>query len=274
MTQSIYIDVYFEFNFLMDFFIMLILGIVIKTKKNVLRTILSAITGAIYAVLVLVLEMKGGVIYFFTYMVMAEILLLIAFGKQNIKENIKNMIILYTITFLLNGMLNLIYYGFDSNSISVSAKNTYYGKINIFVVLFVGIFVCIIVKYGKDRLMKYIKNLCSLYSVCIYMENHKIQVTALRDTGNSLIEPMTGKPVSIIEKNAIMQLDNEHVKYIFVPYNSVGKQHGLLQAFIADKISVDNVEIEKAVIGVYEGKLSQSNKYEMILNPNLLKKEK
>lgn len=274
MTQSIYIDVYFGFNFLMDFLILLILGIIIKTKKNIVRTILSAITGAVYAVFILVLEIEGGVIYFFTYVVMAEIMLFIAFGKQDIKDNIKNIAILYAITFLLNGILNLIYYGFGSDSIAIGARSTYYGKLNIFVVLSVGIVVCIFVKYGENSLANYIKNLCSLYSVCIFLGNSKITLTALRDTGNSLVEPMTGKPVCVVEKSAIKQLDKEEMKYILVPYNSVGKQHGLLDAFIADKITVNNIEIEKAVIGIYEGKLSQNNKYEMILNPNLLKKEK
>lgn len=275
MTQSIYIDVYFGFNFLMDFLIMLILGIIIKAHNNILRNVLSAITGSIYAVIILILEIKGGVIYFFTYVVMAEIMLLIAFGKQALRENIKNVIILYAVTFLLNGMINLIYYGFDSEkSITDSAKSTYYGKINIFIVLLVAIAACIFAKYGKDLLVEYMKKVCSLYNVCIFLGNSKIKLTALRDTGNSLMEPVTGKPVCVVEKDAIRSFDDDNLKYILIPYNSVGKQHGLLRAFVADRILVNDIEIKKVIIGIYEGKLSQSNKYKMILNPDLLKKEK
>ena len=60
MTQTIYLDVYFGFNFLMDFLVLLILGIIIKTKKHIARTVISAIIGGIYSTIVLMLKLEGG----------------------------------------------------------------------------------------------------------------------------------------------------------------------------------------------------------------------
>lgn len=275
MTQNIYIDVYFGFNFLMDFLVILILEIIVKSKKAVVRGIISSIVGALYAVILLVFNMKGGMIYFLTYIVISEIMLWISLGKQTIKDNLKNIIILYGITFFMNGIINLLYYGFDgSQNIVMRANNTYYGKINIFIVLIIGVILCIVIKKYSDSITKYIKNLGNIYKVSVVLGSKEIELKALRDTGNSLVEPMTGKPVSIVEKSTVNQFKNETIKYLLIPYNSVGKKHGLLEAFIADKISVDGIEIEKAIIGIYNGKLSQNNKYEMILNPNLFEKEK
>lgn len=275
MTQNIYIDVYFGFNFLMDFLVILILEIIVKSKKAVVRGIISSIVGSLYAVILLVFNMKGGMIYFLTYIVISEIMLWISLGKQTIKDNLKNIIILYGITFFMNGIINLLYYGFDgSQNIVMRANNTYYGKINIFIVLIIGVILCIVIKKYSDSITKYIKNLGNIYKVSVVLGSKEIELKALRDTGNSLVEPMTGKPVSIVEKNTVNQFKNETIKYLLIPYNSVGKKHGLLEAFIADKISVDGIEIEKAIIGIYNGKLSQNNKYEMILNPNLFEKEK
>lgn len=275
MTQNIYIDVYFGFNFLMDFLVILILEIIVKSKKAVVRGIISSIVGALYAVILLVFNMKGGMIYFLTYIVISEIMLWISLGKQTIKDNIKNIVILYGITFFMNGIINLLYYGFDSShNIVRRANSTYYGRINIFIVLIIGVTLCIVIKKYSDSITKYIKNLGNIYKVSVVLGSKEIELKALRDTGNSLVEPMTGKPVSIVEKNAVNQFKNETIKYLLVPYNSVGKKHGLLEAFIADKISVNGIEIEKAIIGIYNGKLSQNNKYEMILNPNLFEKEK
>lgn len=275
MTQNIYIDVYFGFNFLMDFLVILILEIIVKSKKAVVRGIISSIIGALYAVILLVFNMKGGMIYFLTYIVISEIMLWISLGKQTIKDNLKNIIILYGITFFMNGIINLLYYGFDgSQNIVRRANNTYYGKINIFIVLIIGVILCIVIKKYSDSITKYIKNLGNIYKVSVVLGSKEIELKALRDTGNSLVEPMTGKPVSIVEKSTVNQFKNETIKYLLIPYNSVGKKHGLLEAFIADKISVDGIEIEKAIIGIYNGKLSQNNKYEMILNPNLFEKEK
>ena len=90
--------------------------------------------------------------------------------------------------------------------------------------------------------------------------------------GNSLIEPVTNKPVSIIEEDKLAEADMENMKYIFVPYNTVGKSHGLMKAFVVDKLVVNDITTEKAIIGIYKGKLSQNNKYEMILNPDILNK--
>lgn len=275
MTQNIYIDVYFGFNFLMDFLVILILEIIVKSKKAVVRGIISSIVGSLYAVILLVFNMKGGMIYFLTYIVISEIMLWISLGKQTIKDNLKNIIILYGITFFMNGIINLLYYGFDgSQNIVMRANNTYYGKINIFIVLIIGVILCIVIKKYSDSITKYIKNLGNIYKVSVVLGSKEIELKALRDTGNSLVEPMTGKPVSIVEKSTVNQFKNETIKYLLIPYNSVGKKHGLLEAFIADKISVDGIEIEKAIIGIYNGKLSQNNKYEMILNPNLFEKEK
>ena len=129
MTQTIYLDVYFGFNFLMDFLVLLILGIIIKTKKHIARTVISAIIGGIYATIVLMLMLEGGITYFLTYMIMAEVLIVIAFGGDNLKANLRNIAILYSITFLLNGLLNLLYFNLENKNIVQGAQNTYYGDL-------------------------------------------------------------------------------------------------------------------------------------------------
>lgn len=56
MEQDIYLDVYFSFNFLMDFFVLFLTGIIIKNNKKIYRTIVSAIIGATYATIVMITE--------------------------------------------------------------------------------------------------------------------------------------------------------------------------------------------------------------------------
>ena len=120
--------------------------------------------------------------------------------------------------------------------------------------------------------MNYIKRVGNIYTAYLFINDTKISAIALRDTGNSLIEPVTKKPVSIIEEDKLVEADMENMKYIFVPYNTVGKSHGLMKAFVVDKLVVNDITTEKAIIGIYKGKLSQNNKYEMILNPDILNK--
>ena len=179
-------------------------------------------------------------------------------------NDLRNIAILYSITFLLNGLLNLLYFNLENKNIVQGAQNTYYGKTNIFIIMLVGIMVCVI--------LNYIKRVGNIYTAYLFINDTKISATALRDTGNSLIEPVTKKPVSIIEEDKLAEAGMEDMKYIFVPYNTVGKSHGLMKAFVVDKLVVNDITTEKAIIGIYKGKLSQSNKYEMILNPDILNK--
>src|SRR5699024_11774218 len=61
------------------------------------------------------------------------------------------------------------------------------------------------------------KNLRSNYivEVEIFYENQSSIVTALIDTGNSLIEPLSKKPVFVVEFEGIKSLLSDEIKYIY-----------------------------------------------------------
>lgn len=109
----------------------------------------------------------------------------------------------------------------------------------------------------------------------IEMGEASVSVVGLLDTGNSLTEPISGRPVSILEKEAAGELlgavSAKDVRYI--PYHSLGQAHGRLWGVQAEKITVmrgnDRVVIEQPMIGIYEGKISGKGGYQMILHPGL-----
>ena len=128
MEQDIYLDVYFSFNFLMDFFVLFLTGIIIKNNKKIYRTIVSAIIGATYATIVMITEdmeiyQKSIGIFqkgigedltkllkiVLTYVVIVYVMELIAYGKYNAVTMTRNMIIIYIITFILSGAVNAYY---------------------------------------------------------------------------------------------------------------------------------------------------------------------
>ena len=102
----------------------------------------------------------------------------------------------------------------------------------------------------------------------------------LLDTGNSLYEPLSRKPVSILERSELKKYSIciKEEQYRVVPYHSLGTKQAILEAFVADKIQIapmegdeksDCIEREKVIIGIYEGKLSQDERYQIILHPDL-----
>jgi len=104
-------------------------------------------------------------------------------------------------------------------------------------------------------------------------------IKALLDTGNCLYEPLTGKPVCLVEY--------EHLKACLkngknipglraIPYHSIGKKDGVLLGVTADKLIFQNqrrkYEQSGCIIGIYPGKISKSGDYGAIVHPDILKK--
>ncbi len=71
------------------------------------------------------------------------------------------------------------------------------------------------------------------------------------DTGNSLREPVTGRPVALVSgemlKKMTEKLENKEARFVLVPYVSVGER-GTLQGYRADSLSVSGAVIVRPVI--------------------------
>ncbi len=116
-----------------------------------------------------------------------------------------------------------------------------------------------------------------LLQVCVEDGGKKISIPALLDSGNSLYEPLSGEPVCIMEKSLFDEIwgNPRAEQFRIVPFHSIGKEHGLLKAVTVEQVEIRKEEQEwvrkRAVVALYEGKLSVSGQYHMILHPALLK---
>ena len=108
MTVNVYLDVYFGFNFLMDMAVLYITGEIIKNSKNIIRTVAAAFLGSFYATELLVLNLHGLLIYLLTYIVVAQLMILIAFGYSDLKDNLTKLSGMYLSVLVLNGAINLL----------------------------------------------------------------------------------------------------------------------------------------------------------------------
>lgn len=102
-----------------------------------------------------------------------------------------------------------------------------------------------------------------------------IKVEALLDTGNGLIEPISGKPVAILDKEIFESVfgNGEMLMFRAIPYHSVGKMHGILPGYLLDKIVVETEEGAKEYRKIYIGicdNISETDKYKMIMHPKIL----
>lgn len=113
--------------------------------------------------------------------------------------------------------------------------------------------------------------------VLTFAEGKNCTLTALVDSGNSLIEPISKTPVSIVEEKMIEKYKEElqESKFRIVPFCSVGEQHGVLEAYFIDKMEIkqegENRIVFQPMIAVAKERISENRNYQMILHPELLK---
>ena len=110
-------------------------------------------------------------------------------------------------------------------------------------------------------------------TVILQGESEELQVMALIDTGNGLREPVSGRSVSILEEEVFQKM-KEHLlpeKMKVIPYHSVGKAHGIMMGMEVSNIKIrtddGEKELPEGILAMYQGKLSGSGSYQMILSP-------
>lgn len=105
------------------------------------------------------------------------------------------------------------------------------------------------------------------------------KVTALVDSGCQLADPISGKPVSVLERSVaeeILGVDRPE-RFRLIPYHSIGKEHGLMQAVEAERIYIQKegqeIRVDQPMLALCGQKVSARGAYQMILHPLLLKAE-
>ena len=114
----------------------------------------------------------------------------------------------------------------------------------------------------------------SLYEVTLYYQGKQRTVRALRDTGNQLYEPYGHQPVHILEQSVCREFGEPVSEVLYVPFCSVGKEHGILAAVRMDRMEVWQQErlvrvLERPWVAISETPLSARHKYEMLLHGEL-----
>lgn len=131
----------------------------------------------------------------------------------------------------------------------------------------------------------------------IEFENRKVELKAIIDTGNFLRDPITKIPVIIVTEVALtpiipsnilnnlqkilqgkeVELGEYATKIRIIPFSSLGKENGLIVGLKVDTVKIhyyeETEEIKDIIIGIYDGKLSKSNKYEALLGLGILEEK-
>ncbi len=115
----------------------------------------------------------------------------------------------------------------------------------------------------------------SLVTVRLQWEERTETLRGLIDTGNRLKEPLTGRPVSIVDAEPASRLLGkaweERRGFYLIPYHSVGTEKGWMRGVTIDSMTVElsrgTAVVKRPVLAIYEGELSAETRFQMVLHP-------
>lgn len=302
MYLEVYIDIVFIINLLMDYIILFIVKVMTKKNTKKIRLLIGALVGALMMCIIVILPYSN---YLFNvivgYLLTSLLIVYISFKPSRLSELIKLTVIMYLSAIMLGGiMFALYYYSFIGVEISKVINGTYNMDLKVGLFILFGIIALIIFKViGKIITSTAVINK-NLFGIEININNHKINVNGLLDTGNNLYDPITNNPVIIAESDLLkkfMEEDNfnklnnisnnlynvtdfielgqlSKLKLRLIPFSSLGNDNGMLLGIVADNICI-NIGDEKkdfndVVIAVYNKKLSNDNSYQVLIHPELV----
>ena len=275
--MTVYIDIILLENLCMNYIILFATAYIMKIKISHIRIIASSSIGAVYSIM---LYMQILPIYssIFMKIILSVVMVYISYAPKSVKIAIKQLIIFYLISFAFGGCAFALLYFVKPQDIFIK-NGVYIGTYPLKIALLGGI-VGFVITYIA---FKIIKNKGTkeemIYKLKIKINDKTVEVNALLDTGNKLKDPITLVPVIVIEKQKLYnflpeeilenidkiiggdsnKLIEENIKYMskfrVIPYNSIGKQNGLMLGFKADevKIIIDEEErtIKNTIIGIF-----------------------
>ena len=202
--MTVYLDVVFLENIIINYIILYVTGIISKAKIKQKRILFGAIIGAIYSVIYYLFKLKiySSVII---KIVLSIIIIYVSFNSKNFKDLAKKTILFYFVSFVFGGASIAIIYMVNSENITIQ-NGVLVGNYTIKTIL-IGIVIAyftIIIAFNiiKTKISK--KDL--ICDISIILNNKIIKTKAMIDTGNLLKEPITNKPVIVMEHTLLYDI--------------------------------------------------------------------
>lgn len=261
MHFEVYVDSLLILHFVMNAYLLALVNKMLHQTMSRRRILCGALMGAVLSLVPFVLPIKLFLCMCMSFVLSVLSMTLITFRTYR-RENFFCILEKLTVSTMLFGGGILAMLRVLPKTMQAVQKNM--------LILLAGGALYIVFSHFIDRS----KKRADACSVTLFGQK-SIKVEALLDTGNGLIEPISGKPVAILDKEIFESVfgNGEMLMFRAIPYHSVGKMHGILPGYLLDKIVVETEEGAKEYRKIYIGicdNISETDKYKMIMHPKIL----
>lgn len=300
MIVEIYADIVFLINFFVNGVILFAALVLCRQKAAVWRIALgSAAASALYTILIF--TPLAALVNIFTSFVILGPGLFITLYRVSIRNFLIALLTAYVTAFALGGIALVSVYALGAYNYSFSTYALAMGHFtlgNLAVAIAVSF---IVLKFIHHSIFKKAISRQVFCKFRIYLADRDVELMALVDTGNSLVDPISQSPVIIAEFEKIKPLLPKPITELFdeekqddladlaesfesanfaarirmIPYSAIGRS-GVLTGFRPDRIEiipdsrVKQKETKDVIIGICDFSLSSDGEYQALMNPKII----
>lgn len=294
--MTIYIDLILLENIVMNYIILVATSIISKSRISLIRSLISATVGSMYSILNYLVELD---VYtnLVVKILISIIMIKIVYNSKKIKIFFKQLLMFYLTSFTFGGVTFMLLFFLNPKNVIVK-ENHLVGLYPIKVTIIGGIVGFIIISIVAAVIKNKLNQNDIIYDLKIVHSGKTLVLKTLIDSGNLLKDPITNMDVIIVEKESLKNLldaeafeyikrmkdgnlleenfDNIHkYKFKFIPFSSLGNENGMLIGFKPDCVEIygeeENIRND-VIIGIYEGKLSKTDRYTSLVGLNIFKR--
>ncbi len=255
--QVVYIDVLFLINFSMDFLALRLAGALMHLPARRGALLLAAFFGGAYAVANAFFEgsaLFGALIGLFAALLISYI----AFGKEcNVRAFFGVFSLFFVSSFLLGGMITAFYeffrYFFSSREELLDALSA--GNEKLFFFFLLVLTSALLLRLGNRYFL--FRRQEKHVDITLFEGERSLRLTALADSGNTLCDPLSGKPCIVLDKEKAAEVipsdiaafsgaeaipvdaltEKSRKRIRLVPSDSIGG-HRLLVGYVPERVAV------------------------------------
>lgn len=263
----VFLDVLIIENLIVNMFLLYVTSQTLKVKVKLRYLFMAGFLGSLY-VLTIIYPVPKFFTGIFLKFIVAAVMILVTFRKNNILFNIKASGIFILYAMMTAGCCIFIELYF-SKGLTFDNMPTFSYKYILCTLMILYMVLHRIVIFVKDR--KEILNF--IYDVDIVFGEKKKRIKAFLDTGNELREPVTNLPVMIVEKDILSDINIKSKEVFYIPFKVVNGSGGLLKGFKPVDVNIckNNIfEKTELIVAVCDTKLSDLNDYNALLSRGII----
>jgi stage II sporulation protein GA (sporulation sigma-E factor processing peptidase) len=298
----VYLDVVFTINWVMDYLLLWATARFAQLSTSAWRLIVAATCGAIYALLPFTLN-NQAVLGAGGRLGVSLLLVALAYRRLNLRRFCQAVFYLYLVAFAMAGAVLGAMYVFNARLDAYALLGglvAFLSRLPYPWLLAAVAAALLLARWGAPWLRRSL--LAGFFQVPMVIRwgEKRLAVRALVDTGNQLRDPITGRPVVIVEYDALRPLLPPSLRQAveageepdlgrlaeelrgtawaarvhLVPFTSLGRPRGMLLCFRPDELVVITedrmVRVREVLVGIYRQRLSPQGSYRALLHPDVL----